>query len=393
MRQGGAFRPPNYRRIRRRPFGAVGGGRISTLDRWGRATMAVVVAAAVVFILWRLRFVLVTVALGAMLAYALMPFVEYAGRLRPGGRRLPRLAAVLLVFSAASVVAWLAVRLTVGPLSVETERFAGNLVQFRDQIGTALTQMQQGLHSSLPAPLVPPVDRALDQAETIALGAGTGLLRGTARWISKGFEVLLIPVLAFYFLLDLPVLRDELLGFLPAAMRRHVLVAGRRADRIVAGYVRAQIILMLISAIAVSIGLSVIGVRYPLMLGILAGLTRAIPIIGPVLGAIPIVGIAALQSPGLAVAVLIFFVLLQLTESQIVVPNIIGRELKLHAATILLALLIGNALFGVMGMFLAPPAAAFGKALREMFEPDVTPPAVPGETADGIAAAARVGSR
>jgi predicted PurR-regulated permease PerM len=355
--------------------------------------MAVVVAAAVVFILWRLRFVLVTVALGAMLAYALMPFVEYAGRLGPGGRRLPRLAAVLLVFSAAAVVAWLAVRLTLGPLSIETQRFGENLVQYRDQIGTALTQMQQGLHSSLPAPLVPPVDRALDQAETIALGAGTGLLRGTARWISKGFEVLLIPVLAFYFLLDLPVLRDELLGFLPAATRRHVLVAGRRADRIVAGYVRAQIILMLISAIAVSVGLSVIGVRYPLMLGILAGLTRAIPIIGPVLGAIPIVGIAALQSPGLAVAVLIFFVLLQLTESQIVVPNIIGRELKLHAATILLALLIGNALFGVMGMFLAPPAAAFGKALREMFEPDVTPPAVPGETAGGIAAAARAGSR
>jgi len=355
--------------------------------------MALVIAAAAVFILFRLRFVLVTVALGAMLAYALIPFVEWTGRLRPWGRPVPRLAAVLVVFLTAALLVWLVARLTLGPVAIETQRFAQNLVQYRDQISTALIHMQQGLHRSLPAPLVPPVDRAVDQAETIALGAATGMLRATARWISKGFEVLLIPVLAFYFLLDLPVLRDELLGFLPAGTRRHVLVAGRRADRIVAGYVRAQIVLMLVSGAAVSIGLSLIGVHYPLLLGVLAGLTRAIPIIGPVLGGIPIVGIAAMQSPGVAVTVLVFFVLLQVAETQVVLPNIIGRELKLHAATILLALLVGNALFGLMGMFLAPPAAAFAKALREMFEPDVTaPPAVADDTAAAgrpTAAAAR----
>lgn len=373
----------------------MGGGRISTLDRWGRVTMVLVATAAVAYILYRLRFVLVTVALGAMLAYALIPFVEYVGRLRPRGRPVPRLAAVLLVFLTTAIVAWLVVRVTLAPLAIETQRFAQNVVQYRDQIGTAMTNMQQGLHRGLPAPLVPTVDHALEQAQTIALGAATGVLRSTARWISKGFEVLLIPVLAFYFLLDLPVLRDELLGFLPAATRRHVLVAGRRADRIVAGYVRAQLFLMLLSGSAVTIGLSLLGVRYPLLLGILAGLTRAIPIIGPVLGAIPIVGIAALQSPGLAVAVLFFFVLLQVAETQIVLPNIISRELKLHAATILLALLIGNALFGLMGMFLAPPAAAFAKALREMFEPDViTPPvAVPEGASEGVPAAARIGTR
>jgi len=336
--------------------------------------MALVVAAAVVFILWRLRFVLVTVALGAMLAYALMPFVERAGRVRIGGRPVPRLAAVLAVFLAVALVLAFVTRLAMRPVGAEAQRFGQNLEQYRDQVGTALTQMQQGLRRSLPAPLVVPVERALDQAETIVFGAATGMLRGTARWISKGFELLLIPVLAFYFLLDLPVLRDELLGFLPAGMRRGVLAAGRRADRIVAGYVRAQIILMLVSGIAVTIGLTLIGVRYPLLLGIFAGLTRAIPIIGPVLGAIPIVAIAGMQSLGTAVAVLIFFVIVQVAETQILLPNVIGRELKLHAATILLALLIGNALFGLMGMFLAPPAAAFAKALREMFEPEAAEP-------------------
>lgn len=341
--------------------------------------MALIVAAASAYLLFRLRFVLVTVALGAMLAYALMPFVDRAAGLRPWGRPVPRLLAVLAVFLAAALLVAFAARLAVQPVATEARLFGQNLEQYRDRVAGALTQMQIGLQRNIPAPLVPPVNRALDQAETIALGAATGALRSTARWISKGFEVLLIPILAFYFLLDLPVLRDELLGFLPGGTRRVVVAAGRRADRIVAGYVRAQLILMLVSGVAVGVGLAIIGVRYPLLLGIVAGLTRAIPIIGPVLGAIPIVGIAALQSPGTAVTVLVFFVLLQLAESQILLPNVIGHELKLHAATILLALLIGNAFFGLMGMFLAPPAAAFAKALREMLEsaPEAVPPGLP----------------
>ena len=349
--------------------------------------MAVVVAAAAAYVLYRLRVVLVTVALGAMLAYALLPLVDRAGRVRLWGRQAPRLVTVLAVFLAVALMVIVLTRLAVRPVGAEVERFAQNLEQYRDQAGTFLTQMQDTLHRSVPAPLVPPLDRALSQSETIVLGAVTGVFRGTARWISNGFEVVLIPILAFYFLLDLPVLRDEWLGFLPGGTRRTVLAAGRRADRIVAGYVRAQIILMLVSGVAVGVGLALLGVRFPLLLGILAGLTRAIPIIGPVLGAIPIIGIAALQSSETAAAVLVFFVVLQLAESKIVLPKLVGHELRLHAATILLALLIGNALFGLMGIFLAPPAAAFAKALREMLEPAAPEPA-PASLPEAVPAAA-----
>jgi len=367
----------------------VGDGRIVTLDRLARAALAVVIAAAAVFILYRLRHALVTVALAAMLAYALRPLVEDAARLRAGGRPLPRLAAVLIVFVLLALIVATLVRLAVSPAGAEAARFAQNLAQYRDQAGAYLTRTQGALRQSLPAPLVPPLDRSLDQAETIMLGAVTNVMRGTARWISHAFEVLLIPVLAFYFLLDLPLLRDELLGFLPASARRIVLTAGQRADGIVAGYVRAQITLMLISGVVVGVGLAVLGMPFPLLLGVLAGLTRAIPIIGPVIGAIPIVGIAALQSPGTGIAVLAFFVVLQVVETQIVLPKLIGHELKLHAATILLALLIGNALFGLMGMFLAPPAAAFVKALREAFEAgQPAPDVLPADRADPVPAAA-----
>lgn len=339
-----------------------------SLERWGRITMGAVVAAAGVFILYRLRLVLVTVALAAMLAYALLPLVEWTARLRVGSRPVPRLVAVVVVFLVVGLGITELVRIAAGPVGAEAHRFAQNLHQYRDQVGTLLTRVRTSVARELPPPLRQPLDRAMNQAEVVLVSALTGALQATAKWLSHVVEVVLIPILAFYFLVDLPVLREELLGFLPPGVRQPVLVLARRADGILAGYVRAQLILMMVSGVVVGVGLAVIGMRFPLLLGIVAGLTRAIPIIGPVLGAIPIVGLAALQSSEVALAVLVFFVILQLAESKIILPKIIGHELRLHAVTILLALLIGNALFGLMGMFLAPPAAAFVKALREVQE-------------------------
>lgn len=341
---------------------------MTLLERWGRVAVGLVVAAAAAYLLFRLRFVFVTVAFAAMLAYALLPLVELAGRIRVGGNPLPRLIPVIAVFVFVALGVTGVSRVAARPVIDETQRFAANIEQYRDQVTVFLTQVREGFTQAVPAPLRPEVDRAVEQAGNIVVNAMTGVVRSTARWLAHLVEVVLIPILAFYFLLDLPVLRKDLLGFLPAAGREPVLAAAQRADRIVAGYVRAQLTLMAISGIVVWIGLALIGMRFPLLLGIIAGLTRAFPIIGPVMGAIPIVGIAALQSPETALAVLIFFTVLQLVESKIVLPKIIGHELHLHAVTILLALLVGNALFGIMGMFLAAPAAAFIKALREMSE-------------------------
>ncbi len=108
--------------------------------------------------------------------------------------------------------------------------------------------------------------------------------------------------------------------------------------------------------------------RFALLLGIVAGITRAIPIIGPVFGAIPIIGLALLQSVPLGITVFVFFVALQVFESKVLLPRIIGHQPNLPAVTIILALLLGNALFGLVGMFLAAPAAAFTMELLELAE-------------------------
>ncbi len=341
---------------------------MTAIERWLRITIGIVLVAAAVYLLYRLRFVLVTVALAAMLAYALLPLVDWIGRLRIGRRPVPRVAAVASAFVLVIVVVAEGAAVATGPVTAEFQLFVQNTEQYEGQVSAWLAQARASLDRDVPPPIRQRVNDALNQAGVLFVNALGRWIQATARWLSHVVEIVLIPILAFYFLMDLPVLKQELLEFLPSRVRAPTLLAARRADRIVAGYVRGQLILMAISGIVVWIGLSLIGMRFPLLLGIAAGLTRAIPIVGPVFGAIPIVGVALLQSPGTAAAVLVFFVVLQLVESKLILPQIIGHELNLHAATILLALLVGDALFGLMGMFLAAPVAAFLRDLRALAE-------------------------
>jgi predicted PurR-regulated permease PerM len=117
----------------------------------------------------------------------------------------------------------------------------------------------------------------------------------------------------------------------------------------------------------VGAGLWLIGVKYALTLGVLAGITRAIPILGPILGGIPIVLVASLQSVENGIGVLIFFCLMHLIESKIIMPKLLGERMHLHPAIILIVLLIGSEFFGLLGMFLAAPVAALLKVLFDFY--------------------------
>ena len=335
-------------------------------EYWVRFTVGAVLIVLGVYLSYQLQFVLVTVALAAMLAYALLPLVEYVARLGIAGREMPRIAATTVVFILVIAIIIGTSHLAADPVSDQVRGFAQNLEQYRDQLSAALSRARASLEAGIPQDLRQVLDTAFNQSGAFLVSALGHVVRTTAEWLSHVVEILLIPILAFYFLVDLPVLKQELLGFLPATTHPMVLRASTRLDRILAAYVRGQLILMFISAVVVWAGLTLIGVRLALLLGIVAGLTRAIPIIGPVLGAIPIVGIVFLQSAGAAAAALLFFVVLQIVESKVILPQVIGYHLKLHAVTILIALLIGNALFGLIGMFLAPPAAAFAREILDL---------------------------
>ncbi len=198
-----------------------------------------------------------------------------------------------------------------------------------------------------------------------------GLLTHTTRVVSYVVEIVLIPVIAFYFLVDGYSMRKEIVGSLPKRLWKSATWALREANLIFENYVIGQIILCVIAGVVVWLGLSLLGVHYALVLGVMAGVTRAVPVIGPIIGAIPIVLLAAAQYPtdlSVAVKVLVFFSIMHLVESKFILPILLGDRLKLHPVFVIVALLVGGQFAGLPGMILAAPIAAIIRIMYRRFK-------------------------
>jgi len=131
-----------------------------------------------------------------------------------------------------------------------------------------------------------------------------------------------------------------------------------RVNKVVGRFVRGQLIVSVVVGGLVALGLSLLGVRYALFLGVLAGLFDIIPYFGPVLGAIPALVLAFLRDPLTALWTLLMFVAVQQLEGSVLSPKIVGEQVGLHPLTVIFSVLAGGELLGVTGMLLAVPAAA-----------------------------------
>ncbi len=213
-----------------------------------------------------------------------------------------------------------------------------------------------------------------DQRAKIEAGVGDIQKQATG-WISesaKGLggilhnivENVLLPVLAFYFALDSKQLKHEFLGVLPKRRRREIARMVHEFNQIMHSFVIGQAILCALAGVVVGVVLALLGVPYALTLGMLAGITRAIPIIGPIMGGIPIV-LLTLVTAGMptALAVLAFFTFLHFAESKFVMPLLIGERMNLHPVVIIVVLLIGQEFGGLLGMFFAAPIASIVRVM------------------------------
>jgi predicted PurR-regulated permease PerM len=186
-------------------------------------------------------------------------------------------------------------------------------------------------------------------------------------------EIVLLPVLAFYFLIDGRQLKHEFVALLPRARIKEALRLIQEFNLIMRAFVAGQFILCLLAGVIVGTGLAALHVRYPFILGVLAGITRAIPIIGPIVGGFPIILLTlATKGFGTALAVLGFFTLLHFIESKFIMPMLIGDRMELHPVVIIVVLIVGGEVGGVviggqigalLGMFFAAPVAAMARVL------------------------------
>lgn len=185
---------------------------------------------------------------------------------------------------------------------------------------------------------------------------GQNLLQVTVRLFSNIITLFTVVVISFYLLIERKYLENQLSNFMgEEGAKKLVVIIGKIEERL-GSWVRGQLMLALTIGLATYIGLLLLGIPYALALSIFAGLLEIVPIIGPIISAIPAILIALTTSPLLALVTVALYFVIQQAEAQLVVPMVMRRAVGLPPLVTIIALMIGAKLAGVGGALLAIPA-------------------------------------
>lgn len=176
-------------------------------------------------------------------------------------------------------------------------------------------------------------------------------------------NIVLSMIIAYYFLKDAERLKRSTLLLVPKRLRNELINIGRELNSIVTHFIQGQLLTAVIVGLLETIGLFIVQTRYPFILGVLGGIANMIPYFGPVLGAIPAIAVALLQSPTKALLTALVFVIVQQIDNAFISPKIIEGKLGIHPITTIIAVLIGGEFFGIIGMLIGVPIAAMIKVI------------------------------
>ena len=192
--------------------------------------------------------------------------------------------------------------------------------------------------------------------------------------------LVIVPILAFYILLDADRLSQGFLRLFPPNARAQVNLVMQDIDQVLAGFIRGQIIVAAFVAVSVTLALLLLRIPYALLIGLFAGVVDMIPYVGAIAGAIPAVLIALFtHGIGWALVVVAAFLLIYEVEGHFVAPSIVGKRVGLSALLVVIAILVGAEFGGIVGMFVAVPIGAIIRVMWKRLAyplevPEVTTP-------------------
>ena len=323
---------------------------------------------ATLAVLYFLGTVLLTLGISAVLAYVLLPVAKLMERAMPWRHKRPGLSrgiAVGIIFLAGIGVIVGLIIAVVPPTIEQGQRFIEDFPAFLNNARVTIEGWVDQYADLVPADL-------RDQAEDALAGAGS--IIGSAAWnvakqtlgvVSGSFAFILglatAPVLVFYLMKDSGPIRESLHAPFPSSVRPILRDIMDIADRTLGGYIRGQLTLGVIVGVIVAVGLLLLDVPFAVILGIVAGLTELVPIIGPWIGGAAGVLVTLATAPEKVLYVILLYLIVQMLENTLLVPRIQGDTLNMHPIAVILVITVGSQYFGLWGVILGPPLVALGK--------------------------------
>ena len=315
----------------------------------GSIIKILVIVLAFVF-LYLLRDVIVILFFAIVIASAVHPLVNWLEE-----KRVPRLLAVLLLYLVLAALLAVFFSLIIPIVAFEMTQLGQTLPKFF----TCLSNALQGAQSSGYFNFLTDLQNALESSSQFLQISSASVLNFVVGLFGGIVSFLAILVISFYLSVMRQGVPDFLRSVLPDAYEKYVIGLWHRSESKVGRWFQGQLLLALSVGLIVFVGLSLFHIKYALLLGVTAMVFELVPVVGPVMSAIPAIILAFLQSssPGLGISIIIFYTVVQQMESHVLAPLILGKTIGLHPVTVVIALLIGAKLAGILGILLAVPAA------------------------------------
>ena len=351
--------------------------------RWRLTGLVTVGVLSLLFITYLGRGALLPIIMSVIVAELIFPLVSYMERAFPFHSRHPRIArlvAIVAVYAAFLTLMAGFLYLTVQPIYVEMREFFRSAPEIYEQAQSTVEGWLVDIDRQVPEDLKSQLDGWLQSASgtigDVLLSILTRTLNSVTSTVSAVIGFAVVPFLLFYMLKDKEQLVGGIYSMLPSGVSRHTRNVFHLFHSVIGSYIRAQVISASIIGGFVFLGLFFLDIRYPLTLGLLAGVLGLIPIVGAYIGAVPGLLVALATDPGKLPWVALVYIIVQLIESNVISPRVQGGALRLHPIFIMATLIVASEIAGLWGVLVGVPLVAVGRDIFVYFYKEWSDPGV-----------------
>ncbi|MBV8205564.1 MAG: AI-2E family transporter [Acidobacteria bacterium] len=321
------------------------------MDRRRDITFALFLA-LLLYVAWVLRHALLLIYVAMILAIVLTPAADQLRRWRIGKWQPGRGVGVLLLAAICAAAITLFVFFAAPMLSAQARVFAAQWPQ-------RSRELAERLHAL-------PFAEKLDVQETIrsSLAGVFSIFSNVGSAAAAGVMLL---IMTGYFIVEGERAFRWFASFFSRERSERLVSALSRAEHRISRWIFGQLLLMLILGATDALVYGILGINFFFALAVFAGLMNFIPVIGPVIGLVPAAIVAATQSTGKLIAVLIFYGIYQQVDNSYITPRVMRATVNISPLAVVVALVIGAELGGIMGAFVAVPTAALVEVLVEEY--------------------------
>jgi len=300
--------------------------------------------------LYILKDVLIIFLFALIIASAISPFANWLDE-----KGFPRLFGVLLLFLVILALVVAVLSLIIPYISQDISQLVTTLPQFVAKVSTSLEKVQQGSPQYLD--FISEIQNILQGFSDYLQQSSQSIIGLIVSVFGGVMSAIAILIISFYLSVTKKGIENFLGSIVPERYEDYAIGLWKRAELKVGLWLQGQLLIGLVMGLVVYVGLSLMGIKFALILGFLAATLEIVPMVGPVLASIPAIFFAFIQSPALGLWVIAFYVVVQQLENHILVPVVLGKTVGLNPVVVIIALLVGQQLAGIPGMILSVPVA------------------------------------